>query len=158
MVSPKRLSVKVLSTYELMQKFPDEQAAIDYLAGILWPDGPDCPFCGGKRVKVRKSVKNFYNCADSIHRQFEDGRFDCGLAGRIRVFGIKCLVRTCRVFADISLFAIVQSVFSYLFASAERAFEDNQSHYVSSLKLLDKPDRTEYIDFRSKCQCNNSST
>jgi hypothetical protein len=31
----KQPPAKVLSVYELMQKFPDEQAAIDYLEGIL---------------------------------------------------------------------------------------------------------------------------
>ena len=27
---------KVLSLYEMMERFPDEQAAIDYLTGMLW--------------------------------------------------------------------------------------------------------------------------
>ena len=31
----KKQIAKVLSTYELMKKFPNEQSAIDYLAGIL---------------------------------------------------------------------------------------------------------------------------
>ena len=95
-------------------------------------------------------------CAVSIHRQFEDGRFDFGLAGRIRVLGIERLVRTCRVFANISLFSVVKTVFSYLFALAERAFQCNQSHYVSSLKLLDNPDRMKYIDFLIESQYNSS--
>jgi len=42
---PKKPQVKVLSTYELMQMFPDEQSAIDYLTGILWLQGPVCPHC-----------------------------------------------------------------------------------------------------------------
>jgi len=54
--------VKVLSTYELFQLFPDEQAAIDYLAGILWPNGPVCPYCGSKRNSPRKD--NFHRCKD----------------------------------------------------------------------------------------------
>ena len=54
---------KVLSTYELIQMFPDEQSAIDYLAGILWPDGPVCPYCGKMRISPRKE-KNYYRCKD----------------------------------------------------------------------------------------------
>ena len=54
---------KVLSIYEMMERFPDEQAAIDYLVGILWKDGAVCPYCGGKRVSPRK-VKNYHRCND----------------------------------------------------------------------------------------------
>jgi len=36
----KNKAAKVLSAYQLMELFPDEQAAIDYLAKILWSDGP----------------------------------------------------------------------------------------------------------------------
>ena len=43
---------KVLSAYELMALFPDEQSAITYLSKILWPDGPICPFCGSGRHNV----------------------------------------------------------------------------------------------------------
>ena len=53
---------KVLSIYEVMQKFPNEQSAIDYLAGILWKNGVVCPYCKGQNVKERKSRKNFYHC------------------------------------------------------------------------------------------------
>ena len=54
---------KVLSVYEFQQLFPDEQAAIDYLAKILWADGPVCPYCGGKRISER-AIKNYYRCKD----------------------------------------------------------------------------------------------
>jgi transposase-like protein len=54
---------KVLSAYELMERFPDEQAALGYLMPILWPNGPVCPFCKGSRVKPR-TTKNYYNCAN----------------------------------------------------------------------------------------------
>ena len=49
----KKPVAKVLSTYELMQKFPDEQSAIDYITGILWQNGVVCPYCKGKKVKDR---------------------------------------------------------------------------------------------------------
>jgi len=47
---PKKPVAKVLSTYELMQKFPEEQSAIDYLEGILWADGIKCPYCEGRDI------------------------------------------------------------------------------------------------------------
>ena len=36
---------KVPSFPEIVQRFPDEQSAIDYLAGILWQNGVECPYC-----------------------------------------------------------------------------------------------------------------
>jgi len=55
---PKKPVAKVLSTYELMEKFPDEQSAIDYLTGILWANGVNCPYCEGKNITPRKSTSN----------------------------------------------------------------------------------------------------
>jgi transposase-like protein len=60
---PKKPPVKVLSIYELIERFPDEQSAIDYLAGILWQNGVVCPYCKGKSVSARKTV-NYYRCND----------------------------------------------------------------------------------------------
>ena len=57
-------TARVLSTYELIQKFPDEQSAIDYLSGILWKDGVFCGYCRSKNVKERISKPNFYHCND----------------------------------------------------------------------------------------------
>jgi len=57
-------TARVLSTYELMQKFPDEQSAIDYLSGILWKEGVFCGYCRSKNVKERISKPNFYHCND----------------------------------------------------------------------------------------------
>jgi len=48
-----------------MKKFPDEQAAMDYLASILWPDGPVCPYCQRKRIK-EKTIKNYFRCNDCL--------------------------------------------------------------------------------------------
>jgi len=61
--APTRRMAKVLSTYELMQKFPNEQAAIDYLTPILWPGGAVCPFCNSERIHARKR-RNYYVCKD----------------------------------------------------------------------------------------------
>ena len=60
---PKKPHVKVLSTYELMQMFPDEQSAVDYLTGILWPQGPVCPHCQSKQITTLQR-KNYYRCRD----------------------------------------------------------------------------------------------
>ena len=50
-----------ISTYELFQMFPDQEAARDYLEGRLWPMGPKCPVCGlGERITVRTG--GFYRC------------------------------------------------------------------------------------------------
>jgi transposase-like protein len=63
-MSPKSTKpiAKVLSTCELMEMFPDEQSAIDYLARILWADGIQCPYCQGKDITARKPIPNFHRC------------------------------------------------------------------------------------------------
>jgi transposase-like protein len=48
-----------------MQKFPDEQSAIDYLIPIFWTEGPVCPYCQGKRIKAR-TINNYYRCNDCL--------------------------------------------------------------------------------------------
>ena len=58
----KNPQAKVLSTYELMQMFPDEDAAIKYLAGILWPNGPVCPRCQSQNTNPYASKKHFHRC------------------------------------------------------------------------------------------------
>ena len=54
--------VKILSIYEFMQFFPNEQAAIDHLASILWQNGTVCPLCQGKNVTPRKNRQNYHRC------------------------------------------------------------------------------------------------
>jgi len=50
-----------ISTHELFQMFPDQEAARVYLEGRLWPMGPKCPVCGlGERITVRTG--GFYRC------------------------------------------------------------------------------------------------
>ena len=57
-------AARVLSTYELMELFPDEQSAIDYLTGILWKNGVVCGYCNSKNVTARTGKPNFYRCND----------------------------------------------------------------------------------------------
>lgn len=61
-MTPKQPQAKVLSAYELMQMFPDEQTAVDYLSAILWPNGPVCPHCGSGQNYPHKSKKFFHRC------------------------------------------------------------------------------------------------
>jgi transposase-like protein len=50
-----------ISTYELFQMFPDQEAARVYLEGRLWPMGPRCPVCGlGERITSRAG--GYYRC------------------------------------------------------------------------------------------------
>jgi len=60
---PKKPKARVLSTYRLMGRFPDEGAAIAYLTPILWPDGPVCPYCGGRRIADRRR-DDLHRCKD----------------------------------------------------------------------------------------------
>ena len=64
-----KTSVKILSIYEFMLLFPNEQAAIDYLAGILWQNGTVCPYCQSKNVKERKGKQNYHRC-NACHKDF----------------------------------------------------------------------------------------
>jgi len=60
---PRKPKARVLSAFDLMERFPDEGAAIAYLTPILWPDGPVCPYCGGRRIADR-GRKNLHRCKD----------------------------------------------------------------------------------------------
>ncbi len=55
-----------ISVRELFQLFPDSETARHYLQSRIWPNGPVCPYCGGKdRVAERASERRrgFYRCA-----------------------------------------------------------------------------------------------
>jgi hypothetical protein len=47
-----------------------------------------------------------------------NGYFHAGLAGVVGIFGVECGVRAFRIFAEVSLFAVVGSVFAYEFAGS----------------------------------------
>lgn len=50
-----------VSTFQLFQMFPDQEAARKYLEGRLWKDGCKCPICkSGERITERKD--GFYRC------------------------------------------------------------------------------------------------
>src|SRR5215471_3815465 len=55
------MSKSTISTFQLFEMFPDQEAARTYLEGRLWPNGPICPACGlGERITPRKG--GYYRC------------------------------------------------------------------------------------------------
>jgi transposase-like protein len=55
------MSKSTISTFQLFEMFPDQEAARTYLEGRLWPNGPRCPVCGlGERITARAG--GFYRC------------------------------------------------------------------------------------------------
>jgi transposase-like protein len=55
------MSKSTISTFQLFERFPDQETARTYLEGLLWPQGPRCPVCGlGERITTRKG--GFYRC------------------------------------------------------------------------------------------------
>ena len=56
------MSRSTISTFQLFQAFPDEEAARLYLESRLWPSGATCPNCkSSERITTRKRV-GFYRC------------------------------------------------------------------------------------------------
>jgi transposase-like protein len=52
---------ETISTFQLLELFPNAEAARIYLEGRLWKDGCKCPTCkSGERITVRKG--GFYRC------------------------------------------------------------------------------------------------
>jgi transposase-like protein len=57
------MSKSTISTFQLFEMIPDQEAARTYIEGMLWPNGPICPVCGiGERVSPRKGKVGFYHC------------------------------------------------------------------------------------------------
>lgn len=51
-----------MSIMEMMQMFPNEQAATDWFESIIWPDGRYCPKCGSTNTKKAKHKTMPYWC------------------------------------------------------------------------------------------------
>lgn len=51
-----------LSTFQIFQKFPDQETARSYLESRRWKAGVFCPGCASVSVKARKS--GFFRCQD----------------------------------------------------------------------------------------------
>ena len=55
------MSKSTISTFELFQRFPDQESARLYFEAARWPDGAVCPACGeAKRIGTRKG--GYYRC------------------------------------------------------------------------------------------------
>jgi transposase-like protein len=55
------MSKSTISTFQLFEMFPEQEAARIYLESRLWPNGVFCPFCSlGERITVRKG--GYYRC------------------------------------------------------------------------------------------------
>ena len=55
------MSKSTISTFQLFEMLPNQEAARLYLEARLWPNGVKCPVCGmGERIGVRKD--GFYRC------------------------------------------------------------------------------------------------
>lgn len=55
------MSKSTISTFQLFQAIPDQEAARQYLESRLWPDGVTCPTCKKmERITVRKG--GYYRC------------------------------------------------------------------------------------------------
>ena len=55
------------SLLEMMEAFPDEQAAIDHLRAIRWKDGSYCPHCGSRKVYHFSDGRN-HKCGECRKR------------------------------------------------------------------------------------------
>lgn len=48
-----------MSLLDFQDKFPSEQICLDYLIRMRWPDGVECPCCGGNELDFMKTRKVF---------------------------------------------------------------------------------------------------
>src|ERR1700740_2038677 len=55
------MSKSPISTFQLFEMIPNQEAARVYLEARLWPNGVTCPVCGlGDRITARKG--GYYRC------------------------------------------------------------------------------------------------
>jgi len=45
---------------EFRERFSTEEACIDYLIGLRWPDGIECPVCKG--TQIRRTTRGLFEC------------------------------------------------------------------------------------------------
>lgn len=57
------MSRSTISTFELFQLFPDQEAARLYFEGQRWPESPVCPACGEReRIWADAKRPGYYRC------------------------------------------------------------------------------------------------
>ncbi|MCE2508084.1 MAG: transposase [Nitrosopumilaceae archaeon] len=59
---------KDLSLPDLLDMFPDDQAAMEWLEGNVWPDGRKCPRCGYGYTCTTKHPSMPYYCSECDRR------------------------------------------------------------------------------------------
>lgn len=50
--------------------FADPDTCVEFVAGMRWPNGVECPHCSGKKVSFLKSRRIFKCMAKDCHKQF----------------------------------------------------------------------------------------
>ena|ERR1022692_536435 len=55
------MSKSTISTFQLFERFPDQESARIYLETRLWPNGPTCPQCHSN-ARVTARPKGSYRC------------------------------------------------------------------------------------------------
>jgi len=92
--------------------FHDEQAAYNKLEGLIWPDGPNCPHCGG--------VDKIYRIKPNPARRVRYGLHKCGQCKK------QFTVKVGTVFEDsnVPLHKWLQAC--YLMASSKKGISSNQ--------------------------------
>ena len=61
---------KGLSLIELTRKFPDDQAATEWVERIRWPDGPRCPHCTSDSVQCNAAHKTMTHRCRTCRKWF----------------------------------------------------------------------------------------
>ncbi|MCY4196871.1 MAG: IS1595 family transposase [Rhodobacteraceae bacterium] len=56
---------KGISLPKLLKMFPDDETARKWIEGIVWPDGPRCPYCGSANIQCNIAHKSMtHRCRD----------------------------------------------------------------------------------------------
>lgn len=58
---------KMLSFTQFIKRFPNEKACAEYLYGVKWPQGFECPICGCRHGYALKNRRQ-YQCANCRHQ------------------------------------------------------------------------------------------
>ncbi len=61
---PRKAFRKGLTIVDLVEMFPTEEKAREWLEGVIWPDGRVCPTCGSGRTCDASHAKMPYWCSD----------------------------------------------------------------------------------------------
>ena len=61
----KRHNPDIMSAWDFMARFPDDQTARDHIERMRWGDSPICPHCGSDRIsRIANAKPQPYRCKD----------------------------------------------------------------------------------------------